>query len=267
MITGDKYQTAKEISKSCEIYQPKQPAPSNSNGNNPDARDDGGQGDELYRVEGSSPSAIKACLDSIVSRALDASTNRSMHPYCLIVDGSTLVLVLSPQFENQFALIALQAVSVICCRTTPAQKAQMVALVKYHSAYITDSAISDDDDAFEAFAAGSASSRVHGGRHQREDSEGNVIPTHIRTSQGLNRDHSHSTRLTGGPKVRAKKGFFSSLTGAQGAVVLAIGDGGNDVSMIRQLFLFLCFELGRWCPRLRRWSGDRVLITFLSLLL
>lgn len=225
MITGDKFQTAKEISKSCELYRPKKPAAaSSSHSSNMDAMDDGGEGDELYHIEGSSPSAIKACLDSILSRALDASTNRALHPYCLIVDGNTLVMVLSPQFENMFALIALQAVSVICCRTTPAQKAQMVSLVQYHSAFITDSAIGEDDDAFEAFAAGAVK-----GSHRKEDSEGNVIPRHIRASHGLNRDHSHSTRVTGGPAVRKKASWFSSLTAPQGAVVLAIGDGGNDV--------------------------------------
>lgn len=237
MITGDKFQTAKEISKSCELYRPKPGAESaaSAQSSNLDARDDGGEGDELYHVEGSSPSAIKACLESIVSRALDASTNRALHPYCLIVDGNTLVMVLSPQFEATFALVALQAVSVICCRTTPAQKAQMVKLVQYHSAFITDSAIGEDDDAFEAFAAGAgAGGAARGGSHKKEDSEGNVIPRHIRASHALNRDHSHSTRVSGGPAVHKKAGWFSSLTAPQGAVVLAIGDGGNDVSMISQ---------------------------------
>ena len=229
MITGDKFQTAKEISKSCELYRPKRSRAVAASSQSMEARDDGGQGDELYHVQGSSPSAIKSCLDSIVSRALDSLTNRALHPYCLIVDGNTLVMVLSPQFENVFALIALQAVSVICCRTTPAQKAQMVSLVQYHSAFITDSDIGEEDDAFEAFAAGSAR-----GSHRKEDSEGNVIPRHIRSSHGLNRDHSHSTRVTGGPAVHKKVGWFSSLTAPQGAVVLAIGDGGNDVSMIQR---------------------------------
>lgn len=56
----------------------------------------------------------------------------AMHNTCLVIDGASLAIVLA-DFEKQFLELACQAPSVICCRCSPTQKAQMVKLMKGHT--------------------------------------------------------------------------------------------------------------------------------------
>ncbi|KAI8065869.1 hypothetical protein BC940DRAFT_320202 [Gongronella butleri] len=48
----------------------------------------------------------------------------------LVIDGKTLQYVLEPANKKLFLHLAMQCASVICCRVSPKQKAQVVALVK-----------------------------------------------------------------------------------------------------------------------------------------
>ena len=50
--------------------------------------------------------------------------------HALIIDGESLKLVLSDQLRQRFLLLCKQCRSVLCCRVSPAQKAQVVSLVK-----------------------------------------------------------------------------------------------------------------------------------------
>lgn len=50
--------------------------------------------------------------------------------HALIIDGESLKLVLSDDLRQRFLLLCKQCRSVLCCRVSPAQKAQVVSLVK-----------------------------------------------------------------------------------------------------------------------------------------
>lgn len=50
--------------------------------------------------------------------------------HALIIDGDTLKLMLSDKLKQKFLLLCKQCKSVICCRVSPAQKAQVVKMVK-----------------------------------------------------------------------------------------------------------------------------------------
>jgi magnesium-transporting ATPase (P-type) len=53
-------------------------------------------------------------------------------PFALIIDGATLTHMLQPHFERQFLELATLCTSVLCCRVSPLQKAQVVQLVRRH---------------------------------------------------------------------------------------------------------------------------------------
>jgi len=199
LLTGDKFQTALEISKSCELYKPLRESTSGAVGASAGAGAGVGtdtDGDALYQIEGDTPEAIDACLDSIHLRALNMN-NEAAHKFCIIVDGQTLSGVLSPQFESRFAMLALQATSVICCRTTPSQKAAMVKLVRNYSKNMPPPQATADVDDYGLAP------------HER------------------NRNEHQRSRWT------SNNGNKWDIMPSAGKVVCAIGDGGNDVSMIQ----------------------------------
>ncbi|KAE9554781.1 hypothetical protein FO519_001978 [Halicephalobus sp. NKZ332] len=57
--------------------------------------------------------------------------------YALVINGSSLAHALKPKFERMFLEIGCLMVSVICCRVTPLQKAQVVDLVKKNKKAVT----------------------------------------------------------------------------------------------------------------------------------
>ncbi|KAF1386854.1 hypothetical protein PFLUV_G00099180 [Perca fluviatilis] len=57
--------------------------------------------------------------------------------YALVINGHSLVHALEPQLEHVFLDLACLCKTVICCRVTPMQKAQVVELVKRHKRAIT----------------------------------------------------------------------------------------------------------------------------------
>lgn len=50
--------------------------------------------------------------------------------YALIVDGYTLGYMFEGNLEDEFRELAMKCDAVLCCRMTPAQKAQIVKLIK-----------------------------------------------------------------------------------------------------------------------------------------
>jgi len=51
--------------------------------------------------------------------------------YAIVVDGVTLTLIINDKFlSRRFFDIGIKAKSVICCRVSPLQKAEVVAIVK-----------------------------------------------------------------------------------------------------------------------------------------
>ncbi|XP_032378970.1 probable phospholipid-transporting ATPase IM [Etheostoma spectabile] len=57
--------------------------------------------------------------------------------YALVINGHSLVYALEPQLEHVFLDLACLCKTVICCRVTPMQKAQVVELVKRHKRVVT----------------------------------------------------------------------------------------------------------------------------------
>lgn len=55
----------------------------------------------------------------------------------LIIDGFSLKYVLTEELKAQFMDVALKCKSVICCRVSPAQKAQVVEAIKHSTGEIT----------------------------------------------------------------------------------------------------------------------------------
>lgn len=57
---------------------------------------------------------------------------------CMIIDGPTLAFAFSEtKVANAFFKLGLMASSVICCRVSPKQKADVVALAKSNGKWIT----------------------------------------------------------------------------------------------------------------------------------
>ena len=65
-----------------------------------------------------------------VHRHRRTPSSTSMHsdvniPKCLVVDGKTLGFIFSKDLTKSFLKLADKCLSVLCCRTTPSQKAQV----------------------------------------------------------------------------------------------------------------------------------------------
>jgi phospholipid-translocating ATPase len=55
----------------------------------------------------------------------------------LVIDGPTLSYALEPKYASRFFQLGLIASSVVCCRVSPKQKADVVALAKSKGKWIT----------------------------------------------------------------------------------------------------------------------------------
>ncbi|KAF6036322.1 ATP10A [Bugula neritina] len=125
VLTGDKQETAINIGYACGLL-PTDAAILTLNVPNAD------------EVE----SALQGHLRGTLTRSGAASTasadTRPPHiPKCLIVDGKTLSHIFSGNLSKSFLRLADSCLAVLCCRTTPSQKAQIVELVKTKSKKLT----------------------------------------------------------------------------------------------------------------------------------
>uniref|UniRef100_A0A3Q3J034 Phospholipid-transporting ATPase n=1 Tax=Monopterus albus TaxID=43700 RepID=A0A3Q3J034_MONAL len=137
VLTGDKLETAMNIGYSCNML-----------------RDDMNEvfvisGHTLVEVQQELRTAKEHILGlSRVSAAgdvekTDAFSDDSVFEetiiaeYALVINGHSLAHALEPQLEHILLDLACLCKSVICCRVTPMQKAQVVELVKRHKRAIT----------------------------------------------------------------------------------------------------------------------------------
>ena len=56
---------------------------------------------------------------------LSVQNNKDRNSFALIIDGKTLGLVFKYNFENDFRVIGMECDAVLCCRMSPAQKADV----------------------------------------------------------------------------------------------------------------------------------------------
>lgn len=111
MLTGDKLETAENIGRSCNLLQPEM---------------------EVFMM-------TPGCnITSMFNEIADHITAKSEMKRALLIEGQVLAqLEVNPTLQAYLILLAPHLHTVICCRVTPKQKADMVRLVKNHLEKIT----------------------------------------------------------------------------------------------------------------------------------
>ncbi|KAL8139510.1 hypothetical protein V2J09_005531 [Rumex salicifolius] len=131
VLTGDKMETAVNIGYACSLLQ---------------------QGMKLIVISLDSPEIIalkkqsgkeavaKDSLESVRKQIDDGKSQIDSNPrskFGLIIDGKSLTFVLDVQLEKPFLDLAIACASVICCRSSPKQKALVTRLVKVRTGNTT----------------------------------------------------------------------------------------------------------------------------------
>lgn len=123
VLTGDKVETAINIGFSCNLLN-----------NDMEILTIKMDGDD----KGSVPAMIdellfqnfgmQGTLEELEAAKEDHSTPTSQ--FAVVIDGEALKLALNPVLKHKFLLLCKQCRSVLCCRVSPAQKAEVVRLVR-----------------------------------------------------------------------------------------------------------------------------------------
>uniref|UniRef100_A0A0A0LVP6 Phospholipid-transporting ATPase n=1 Tax=Cucumis sativus TaxID=3659 RepID=A0A0A0LVP6_CUCSA len=128
VLTGDKMETAINIGFACSLLRQgmKQIIISSETP----------EGKALDKVEDDHKSAaIKAFKTSVTQQITDAkalltSSSETPETLALIIDGKSLTYALEDDVKDLFLELAIGCASVICCRSSPKQKAQVTQMVK-----------------------------------------------------------------------------------------------------------------------------------------
>ena len=105
ILTGDKLQTAIEIGYSCNLLTNEM---------------------EVMIISASSEAGARAQIEAGLNKI--AGTKENVE-FAVVIDGDSLRYALQPQLKGLFLTLGTQCAAVICCRVSPAQKAQTVKLV------------------------------------------------------------------------------------------------------------------------------------------
>jgi phospholipid-translocating ATPase len=113
IATGDKMQTAIEIGFSCNLLNSDQ---------------------DILVISADTAGGARTQIETGLAKILqdsDAEKAGNAHvEHAVVIDGQTLALALADDVKGLFLSLSTKCESVICCRVSPAQKAQMVLLVK-----------------------------------------------------------------------------------------------------------------------------------------
>lgn len=107
ILTGDKLQTAIEIAFSCNLLR-----------NNM----------EVMIISADTAAGARAQIEAGLDKVTSAKNSGAEH--AVVTDGETLRSALSVGLKSLFLQLTTQCETVVCCRVSPAQKAQTVRLVK-----------------------------------------------------------------------------------------------------------------------------------------
>lgn len=111
MLTGDKLETAENIARSCNLVTPKM---------------------NVFYLRENNLIQLKQNMDSY-EQLFEKTLEKSM-----IIEGHSLRHILSESnATDQFLRLIVQTNSVVCCRATPKQKAEMVKLIRTREKKIT----------------------------------------------------------------------------------------------------------------------------------
>ena len=125
MLTGDKLETAMAIARNASLVPRRQP---------------------FYPVRVRCAAEVRQQLHGYPKGVLNAP--------CLLLDGASLQCCVTHQ-HKLFMEVACSAPTVICCRCTPTQKAEVVRLIRNHTKLIT-AAIGDGGNDVAMIQAGMA---------------------------------------------------------------------------------------------------------------
>ncbi|CAK8565342.1 unnamed protein product [Lathyrus sativus] len=127
VLTGDKMETAINIGFSCRLLRQgmKQII---IHLEIPDIQALEKDGDKKAIINASRESVYHQISEG--SKLLSASKGPSQQTFALIIDGKSLVYALEDNTKNMFLELATRCASVICCRSSPKQKALVTRLVK-----------------------------------------------------------------------------------------------------------------------------------------
>ncbi|CAJ0926321.1 unnamed protein product, partial [Ranitomeya imitator] len=89
-----------------------------------------GQSRNLFNGHQFSEKTVETKLHSVYEETVTGE-------YALVINGHSLAYALEADMEKEFLEIACMCKTVICCRVTPLQKAQVVELVKKYKKAVT----------------------------------------------------------------------------------------------------------------------------------
>lgn len=120
VLTGDKQETAVNIAYGCRLVQPS---------------------DRLLTANCGSREACAVFLDRLLQEVdeglVSGSGSSSDGGFILVIDGRTLGWALQEDLQSSFLDLSRRCRAVICCRSTPLQKSQVVRLVRDHLKVMT----------------------------------------------------------------------------------------------------------------------------------
>jgi phospholipid-translocating P-type ATPase (flippase) len=105
VLTGDKTETAINIAKSCRLFKPEM---------------------KIHKLEAKTKQETQAALEK-VNMEIQKSNNDALNG--LVVNGDCLRHILE-KFPQEFLAVSTRCHSVLCCRVSPLQKADVTRLVK-----------------------------------------------------------------------------------------------------------------------------------------
>ncbi|KAK8938440.1 putative phospholipid-transporting ATPase 9 [Platanthera zijinensis] len=94
----------------------------------------------LLEKQGNKNAYAKASKESIIRQISDGNkllSSSSSDSFALIIDGKSLAYALEDDLKNLFLQLAIGCASVICCRSSPKQKALVTRLVKTGTGKVT----------------------------------------------------------------------------------------------------------------------------------
>ncbi|KAK6922097.1 P-type ATPase, N-terminal [Dillenia turbinata] len=135
VLTGDKMETAINIAYACSLINNdmKQFIISSETNEIRDAEDRGDQVEVARIIKDS----VKKDLKKYLEEAQHYLRTVSGPKLALIIDGKCLMYALDPSLRAMLLNLSLNCTSVVCCRVSPLQKAQVASLVKKGARKIT----------------------------------------------------------------------------------------------------------------------------------
>ncbi|KAH9609171.1 hypothetical protein KSS87_002397 [Heliosperma pusillum] len=121
VLTGDKMETAINIAYACNLI------------NNEMKQFIGDQVEIARYIKDVVKTQLKSCVDE-AQQTLSTLTGPKL---ALVIDGKCLMYALDPSLRGMLLNLSLNCTSVVCCRVSPLQKAQVTSLVKKGAKKIT----------------------------------------------------------------------------------------------------------------------------------